>query len=60
MVNEGKSMSVVLAGRSLEMLKVLVFGEAEPLEVPERVRTAIERQQAHRQRPVVVAESRAR
>lgn len=39
-------MSVALINRCWEMLKFLLFGETEPLEMPARVREAIERQQA--------------
>tara|TARA_A100001037_G_scaffold92610_1_gene84018 strand:+ start:14844 stop:15776 length:933 start_codon:yes stop_codon:yes gene_type:complete len=39
-------MSIAFTGRSMDLLKILLFGQAEPLEVPERVRTAIERQQS--------------
>jgi len=39
-------MSVSLARRCLDMLKLLLFGETAPLEMPVRVSAAIERQQA--------------
>lgn len=39
-------MSVALARRCLDTLRVVLFGETEPLEMPSRVRAAIERQQA--------------
>ena len=39
-------MYVILANRSLGMLKLLLFGETAPLEMPARVSAAIQRQQA--------------
>ena len=37
-------MSIALTGRGMKTLKLLLFGETGPLEMPDRVRATIERQ----------------